>query len=144
MTRLYKTTETIYFKVDDLEIGVKPMSFSDKMEIQKHTIAATQGDMASAMEMIHTALSISLRDIKGITTEVDNELVPYKLEFEENGRVKKSCIDDLLNLPQSQKISQVCSALLNGVPTQIIDPQTGKPLVGVTLIQKKEEKKGKK
>lgn len=133
-------TDRVSYKVDDIEISLKPMSFAEKMEVQQDMVKAVNGDMAAAMKAVVKALSVCLKSVKGLENADGTE---YELEFDADGKVSQSCIDELLNIPHSTKLTAICSAMLNGIPTQIIDPQTSKPLAGVSLILKKEVK-GKK
>ena len=73
----------------------------------------------------------------------DNE--EWELEFDEDGLVTEDCIDDLLSLEISDKLSSTVTQFLNGYPKdgEVKDPLTGKTLDGVTIIQtpKSEDKK---
>lgn len=144
MTKLYRTTDKITIKVDDLTIKISPLSKRQKMALQNDMIKAANGDLDAGMTAVSNAIKFSLKEIKGVVIEDENgNEVPYELEFDANGELEEHCIDDLLNLPESQKINAICSNLIAGVPSgQIMDAE-GKPLEGVTIVSKG-KKKGKK
>ena len=91
-------------------------------------------------QAIVKALKVSLKDIKGVVE--DDEGTEYKLEFID-GEVSDECINDLLNMPYSNKISTICTSLLAGVPDKILDAE-GKPLEGVSIVKPKVASKPKK
>ena len=144
MTKLYRTTDKITIKVDQLTIKISPLSKRQKMSLQNDMIKASNGDLDAGMEAISNAIRYSLKDIKGVTVEdEEGNDVPYMLEFGDDNYLTDECVDDLLNLPESQKINGICSGLIAGPPSgQIVDGE-GKPLEGVKIITKK-GKPGKK
>ena len=139
MTIVHKTTSIVRYKIDDIEVGIKPLTFLEKASIQKLTQEASVGDMAAAMNLVTETIAICLKDIKGLTNEDGSE---YKLEIKD-GRLTQECIDDLLNLPHTMKLTQLCSAFLNGIPTQVIGPDQ-KPVEGITLVSNTSGKTRKK
>ena len=141
--RIYKTSQKIEIKVDNLSIFVSPLSYHQKLELQGLMVKASQGDMEAAMQAIVKALKVSLKDISGVITEDEQgNDIEYKLAFQDN-EVSDECINDLLNMPCSNKISTICTSLLAGVPDQILGPD-GKPLEGVSIIKPKVATKPKK
>lgn len=132
---IVKTSDTIKIKIDDLIFKVKPLTFSEKNEISQSMIKASQGDMEAAMQAVRVSLAIAIKDVKGLKYQDGEELREYQLEMEDN-RLKDSCIDDLLNLPISNKISSICSALLQGVPNKILD-NDGNPIEGIEIVGNK-------
>lgn len=88
-----------------------------------------------ALSGIRMTLQYGLKDIKGCTDENDNEL---KLEFDDNGLVKKEFIDMICNPEDSddlvEKISHTCMNFLKGVPNKIIDLNTKKEIEGVKIL----------
>ena len=50
-------------------------------------------------------------------------------------------MDDLLNVDHDDKLSLVCTSLLNGIPKEFVDPQTGKPIKGISIERQSSEKK---
>lgn len=141
--RIYKTSSRIEVKVDDLSVFISPLTYHQKMDLQPLMVKAAAGDMDAAMKAVVLALKVTVKDIKGVLTqdEQGND-VPYVLEFV-NGEVTDDCINDLLNMPCSNKISTICTAMMAGVPDKIIGPD-GVPLQGVSIIHPKMESKSRK
>lgn len=136
--RVYKTTDLIEVKIDNMSVFISPLSYHQKMEISESFIKA-EGDMVEAMKVVAKAISFSMKDIKGVTNEDGTD---YKLQFA-NNELTSECIDDLLNLPIHQKLITVCQSLLHGVSGQILGPD-GQPLEGVSVIPPKMESKSRK
>lgn len=141
--RIYKTSSRIEVKIEGLSIFVSPLSYHHKMELQDLMVKAADGDMDSAMKAIVKALKVSVKDIQGVRTlNESGEDVPYVLEFQ-GDEVSDDCINDLLNMPISNKITAVCTSLLGGVSDKIMGPD-GKPLEGVSIVAPKMESKSRK
>lgn len=139
--KLFRTTDIIEIKIDSISIGISPLSYLQKNTIQPLMFkAAKDGDMVAAMDAVILSLKYSLKRIKGIQFEDDNgNMIDYVLEFE-NGELKQSCIDDLLNTQFAQKITTICSSLINGLSDKIVG-QDGKVLEGVEIVGKFKENK---
>lgn len=132
--RIYKTTQKIEVKIDKISIFISPLTYNQKMELQGLMMKAST-DMGQAMELVKKAMSMAIKDINGVVIEDENgKDTDYKLDF--NGtELSDDCINDLLNMPISNKISSVCSSLLAGIPDRILD-QNGEPIEGITIIHK--------
>lgn len=137
--RIYKTNQKIEVKVDDLSIFVSPLSVHQKMELQGLMMKAANNDMNAAMEAVVKALKMAVKDIKGVlTSDEEGNDVDYELGFD-GEELSDECVNDLLNMPCSNKISQICTSLLAGIPDKILGPD-GKPLDGVSIVHPKAEK----
>ena len=137
--KIYKCSDRIEVKVDSISLFISPLSYQQKMSLQELMIKASKGDMFSAMQAVVAALKMSVKDIKGV---LDAEGSEYKLEM--NGdELSEASVNDLLNMPISNKISTICTSLLAGVPDKILDAN-GEPLAGVSIISKGATKPGKK
>lgn len=114
------------------------------MALQSDMVKAANGDLNAAMDAVSNSIKYSLKEIHGVTVEDEegNE-TPYKLSFEDNGDLTDECIDDLLNMEESNKINAICSSLIGGVPTGTIKDNNGNPMEGVSIIAKKKTKQGK-
>lgn len=144
MAKIYKTTDKIGIKVDDITIHISPLNYSQKMELQGDMFAATQGDMDRAMKAVIKSMKFAIKSVEGITWEdEDGNDVKYELEFS-GDELTDSCVNDLLNMECSAKISAICSGLVSGAPSDKILDQHGNPMKGVSFITKGKQKKGKK
>ena len=83
------------------------------------------------------ALQCSLKEVEGIE---ESDGSKYELEMEE-GIVSKECMNDLLNLEESQEMQLVAISLLNGIPKEFQNPVTGDKLEGVEFVKEKKSKK---
>lgn len=135
MAKIYKTTDIIPLSIDGLTVNISPLSFEQKMQVQSEVL---KGGAAAAMRAAKLACQYAVKDIKGIETQ-DGE--SYSLDVKD-GMVTDACWDDLQNIEQTTKLISVCLSLINGVPKEFVNPETGKPLDGVSII--KESTKGKK
>lgn len=134
MVKIYKTTDKIPVKIDSLVFKISPLSFEQKSEIQAMLIS---GDPLSVVRAAKTAIKYAVKDVKGVENSDGSQ---YNLEMEE-GHLSESCVDDLLNIDQEDKLSLVCTSLLNGIPKDFVDPQTGKPIKGIAIQKETSRKK---
>ena len=136
MSKIYRVNDIIEVKVEGLVFGISPLSLHHKMDIESDIL---RGDTKSAMSGAAKAVKYSVKSVSGVKT-ADNE--DYELEFED-GVLSDSCIDDLFNLPETEKLTLACLNLLKSIPDEFVNPHTGKPIEGVKII-KSEEPSGKK
>jgi hypothetical protein len=135
MAKIYKTTDVIPLSIDGLTVNISPLSFEQKMQVQSEVL---KGGAPAAMRAAKLACQYAVKSIKGIETQDGEE---YEVTSKD-GMITDECWDDLQNVEQTNKIISVCLALISGVPKEFVNPETGKPLVGVSII--KEATKGKK
>jgi hypothetical protein len=83
----------------------------------------------SIVDAAKMAIKHSVKSIAGLENPDGST---YELEFE-NGALSESCVDDILNIDEDDKLSLVCTSLLNGIPQDFVDPQTGKPIEGISI-----------
>ena len=137
MSKLYRTIDRIKVKVDSLEVTIAPLNKAQKIALQGNMLKASHGNMAAAMEAVSDALKYSIKDIKGISYEDENgNEQEYKLKLDANGELEDECIDDILNLDESQKLNAICSSLIGGFNGKFVDPQ-GNELDGVSIVSSK-------
>lgn len=112
--KIHKTTDKIPLKIDELEIKFSPLSYHQKQEvIATMTEAQKQNDVSKMNDGIILALKYSLKSISGLKNSDDSD---YVFEFE-GDKLSQQSVDDLLNLPVSDKFQKIAGKLLNGVPS---------------------------
>lgn len=131
MARIYKCTDKIPLKIHDLKVKISPLTFDQKNTCQGMIMSGNQ--MSAAFH----ALQCSLKELDGIENGDGSK---YELEFED-GIVAKACMDDLLNLSESQDMQLVAISLINGIPKEFNNPVTGGKLEGVEFIKEKKSRK---
>lgn len=132
--KVYKLSDKIDIKVDDLVITVQPLSFEVKTQIQANIL---NGDTMSMVHAAKEAIKNSVKEIRGLEN-ADGSVY----ELEKDGDVlSDNCVNDILNIDQDSKISFICTQLLQGVSDKFIDPQSGKAIPGIKLIKDKSSPK---
>ena len=124
--KIYKTTDRVSVKIDDITIQIAPLSYEVKCDIQATLVS---GDTLGIVKAAKMAIQHAVKDIKGVEHADGSE---YNLEFE-GDKLKETCVDDLLNIDQDNKLSFVCTKLLEGIPKDFVDPQTGKKVEGIKI-----------
>ncbi len=138
--KIYKLSDRIKIKINEVTVSISPLSFQQKSEIQGHMLEAAKGDLARGMEGARLAIKYAIKDIEGFE---DSEGEKYKLEME-NNILSDEDSENLLNTEMSNEIASVCLAFLSSVPSEIIDANTGEPMEGVEVILPKSKAQKKK
>lgn len=134
MARIYKTTDRIAIRIDDITVKISPLSLIQKNQIQQIMLEGQKtSDLAKLSEGLILALKFCLKAMDGVT---DSDGNPYPLKFD-GDMLSDECVNDLMNMNQSAKLVQVCSAMASGVPTSF-------KLEGVSFAEPDTKKKNKK
>ena len=131
MAIVYRKSDRVRIKIDDLEVSLSPLSYHEKSEVSRLMMDGKIG--TAAVE----AIKLAVKDIKGLKLS-DGSV--YELKFE-NDKLSEETLDDLMNLEHSKKLVLVCLNLLSTVPEEFIDTESGKPLEGVSIIKEKKPRK---
>lgn len=134
MAKVYRTKDKISVKIDDITVKISPLTYEQKAVIQSLLIS---GDPLSVVKAAKESIRYAVKEVSGVEDADGN---PYELEFD-NGVLSEDCIDDLLNIDPEDKLSLVCTSLLQGIPKGFIDPQTGKPIEGISIERPTSRKK---
>jgi hypothetical protein len=128
MSKILRLKDRVNVKIDDVSLKLSPLSYLQKMEIQDYMIEASSGDMKAAMKGAALAIKYCVKHIDGVEDYSDKK---YELSFDDSGHLTDECVDDLLNLRQSEKLMSVCATLLQGLPEgELLHPVTGQPIEG--------------
>jgi uncharacterized protein YfkK (UPF0435 family) len=135
MARIYRKTDRIAVKIDDISIKLAPLSIHQKVEIQNAMVLGRiNGDLSEQMRGIALSLKYSVKGVEGLQ---DSDGNPYQLKFEGENLSDES-VDDLMNIEISKKLTLVCAGILNGIPDEFSD-QYGNKIEGVELIKTQKE-----
>lgn len=126
--KIYKTTDKISVKIEDVEFKISPLSYQQKVNVQSELIKAQGGNPMAIMTAARLAIKYSVKAVSGIQDVDGNQ---YQLEFD-GTELSEACVDDLLNLDPEQRLQLVCMSLLQGKPTQPVDAD-GKPIKGIKI-----------
>lgn len=124
--KVYKISDRVKVKIDDITIKIAPLSYETKCDIQAQLI---NGDTLGIVKAAKMAIQCAVKEVEGIEN-ADGSV--YVLEFE-GSNLTDDCVDDLLNIDQDNKLSFVCTKLLEGIPSSFVDPKTGKKIEGIKI-----------
>lgn len=132
MARIYRLTDRIKVKIEDVTVTVRPLTKDEKAEIQQSVIRGrAKGDFKEATQGIVLALKYAVKGIEGI---VDSDDKPYQLQYDENKNLTDDCVSDLLNMQHTNKLTMVCIALANKIPDEFTD-ESGQKIEGVEILK---------
>jgi hypothetical protein len=131
MSRIYKRSDRISVKIDDITLKLSPLSIDQKVEIQTAMINGRKdGDIVQATKGVCLSIKYSVKGVEGIQDGDGND---YKLEFD-GDNLSDQCVDDLLNLELHRKLALVCASIVNGIPTEFSD-ERGNLMEGVEFVK---------
>ena len=90
-----------------LVVTISPLSRQQKQEIQSLLLSTDR-----MVEGASLAIKYAVKDIQGVEDADDNA---YELQKDDAGHLTDECVEDLLNMQQSTKLSTICVNLLSGV-----------------------------
>lgn len=142
MARIYRRTDRIAVKIDDVTVKLSPMSLHQKTEVQSAMLKGHKAtDIREATRGIALAIQYSVKGIEGVE---DSDGNPYKLQFNETGEeLTEACVDDLMNVELSRKLALVCASMVNGIPSEFTD-QYNQALEGVQIVESEKAQSQKK
>jgi hypothetical protein len=135
MARIFKRTDKIRIKIDDIVVTLSPLSMDQKTRAQE---LMSEGQKSQNLDMVTKGIiqlvKQGLKDIEGVEDADGNK---YQLEIKDN-EITDECIDDLFNMEVYPKLMLVCTSLASAVPSEFLD-QKGQPIKGVEILSNKKE-----
>jgi hypothetical protein len=131
VAKIYKRSDRLTVKIDDVTLKLAPLSIHQKVEIQTAMFnGRTKADLSEATRGVVLSLKYSVKGVEGIEDADGNA---YQLQFEGDA-LTDACADDLMNLEITQRLSMVCAGMLNGIPSEFTD-QYGNKMDGVEVVK---------
>jgi hypothetical protein len=113
---VYRNTDRINLRINDVNFILKPLSYREK-SIISGAITNTGGEQRqNAINGLTSIMKFSIKGVEGINY-LDG--TPLALEFDDDGYLKDSSIDELLNLAITPDLTTALYQLLQGIPTEI-------------------------
>lgn len=131
--KIYRLSDRVSVKIGELVFKLAPLSFTQKAEILDCKKIVAGEEILDRIGATKLAIKYSLKDVEGLEDIDGNK---YELDKDDSGNLSDSCIDELLNVEVAPSLITTCFNFLNGVPSHIVDPETGKKLKGVEIIKK--------
>lgn len=138
MAKVYRQTDRVTVELHDLTLKLKPLSFSEKMEIQRE---ASKMSNEAMLEAVKLTLKYSLKDIKGLEYDDGEE---FELSYDDNSHLSEESIETILNMEHTATLLTVCGQFAVAIPEKNFKDVDGSDLKGVKIIKKKKGKGPKK
>jgi hypothetical protein len=132
MAKIYKTTDRIKVKIDEVTVSISPLTYEQKLEAK---ILVAEGRAKRDARMLTSGLIYllknSVKEVEGLENADGSK---YELSFEADQKtLTQECISDLFNIKLHEKLVMVCTNLIGVIPTEFVD-DSGKPIEGVSII----------
>lgn len=131
MTIIYRKNDLISLEIGDLVFKIKPLNYLDRVEIMSCLHNSSGTIVENAGKASYLTIKYAVKKLEGAST-IDG--TPYELEFDESGNITDDAISDILNIEENNKLGLALHNFLKGVPSKLIDPNTGDNLEGVKII----------
>ena len=137
---MHSTKDNIHYQVGEYDFWLKPLTKPEKDRLTKNMTDAGKGDMVKASEAVRESIKMSLRRVKGFL-EYDefDELVEFKLSFDDNNEITNDCLDTILNNPINPILQTLCSSLIHGIQTQFVNADAD-TIEGIKFIDDRKKK----
>ena len=135
MGKIYRRSDRIRIKIDDMVVTISPLSLDQKTEIQD---LIARGKVTSNYKMVTEGITLAVKySVKKIENLFDYDDHEYKVEIE-NDRLTDECVNDLFNIELHKKLTMICTSLLSSIPSEFLDIN-GQKLEGVEILNSKKE-----
>lgn len=135
MALLYRTSDRLKLKVDDIVVHLSPLSYLEKAMVEEEVRKGTTIALTTAAAM---AVKYAVKGVENVFLPGGEE---FFVELDEEGKLTDQCVSDLLNLQMYDKLISISLNLLNGVPKRFTNMETGQPISGVSFVEEDSEKK---
>jgi len=124
-----RTKDLVPVEIDGVTFHFKPLAVAEKTELMG--LLGNNQTPSQLIDWTKAVISRALKKVEGLEL-ADGSL--YILGFD-GDVLDNSTMDDLLNLPFSEKIMAVGGLFIKGVPQdgQVINPQSGEPMAGIVV-----------
>lgn len=130
--KIYRATDRITLKIGELVFKLAPLSYYQKMELAQLGQVKGGEVIRNHRDATIKAVQYSVKAVEGLETCDDR---PYELDFDSNGILTDTCVNELLNIEMSDKLIFSCFNMLEGLPSKIKNPATGKVVKGVEIVK---------
>lgn len=141
MIKVYKLTDRLTCKINEIELIYSPMTFQQKMECSEF-VTSKSGDVnTNDMASLFKALKYSIKDVKGFEYADGSS---YELQFDDNGHLTDDCVQELFNTEISPDLVWAAFGMIQGTTGKILNPATGEEVKGVEFIPPKKQSNASK
>ena len=134
MTILYMPDEKVPLQIDDIVVSVQQLTMAQKATIIEKLQSVDNS--LSLIEASQLAIKYGVKALSGVTLSSGK---PYALQFEGH-LLSDSCVEALMCLPQSDKLTAACFSLIKGISDPIVDAN-GRKIPGVEVIKSEKPRK---
>lgn len=149
MARIYRLTDRVKVKIDDVVVVLRPLNLHQKNEIrvlfQKHQnskdLNSDNGldNSTYGMQGILQTIKYTVDSVQGFV--IDDDGTEYKVEKDQQGYLTDDCVNELLSSNLQQKIIAVCNNSLLQLPDENTLNEDVIPGVQIIRDEKKSPKK---
>jgi len=132
--KIYKLTDKINIKIDDIDVAISPLSTVQKAEVQALMMETLENpkNILPSMKAMNLCVKYAVKSIKGVEG----------LKFED-GCLTDDSVEALGNCKISNTLSRCCVNLLQGVP-EYFTTEYGEKLDNVKIVETSKKIKKKK
>ena len=130
MAVVYRTTDRITIKIQDVEFKIAPLPYAEKIKI-KSSLARHGG--ANIEDISKTSIDVirySVKEVKGLMYADGSEL---KLELDESGNLTDESVNELMNIEMSENLVGSVIQLMNKITNKIVD-ENGEEIKGIKIV----------
>lgn len=130
MAKICRPDYRYSLKIDDVELIISPLTFEQKVDISSCTTNQGGQSMPDTPKLLRKYIKYSVKDANGIEYGDGKK---YKVKLEESGVLTDECVEDIVSLSINTKLMSAAYQMLMSIPDELVDPETGKKMEGVSI-----------
>ena len=135
MIVVHDVNDVLKIDICGIIFHVSPLTQRQKMDVMNSWSTKSGEATNNSLAAVEKLMRYMIRDVEGLSTSNGSS---YRLE-KEDGKLTDRCIDNLLNLPISTKLTVALQNFITSIPEkEFIDFQTGKKLEDVKFVSKED------
>jgi hypothetical protein len=130
--KVHRSSSRLIAKIGEASFKLAPLSQENKVALMSYVSMDGGTRVENLAKMAFMSVKYCLKDVSGLEFEDGSE---YKLEFDNDGLVSDKSISELMNTEISQELLSTCQAFMQGIPKEIINPNTKTKFDNIEILQ---------
>lgn len=132
--KLYRPQDRIPIRIGDAVFHFAPLTVEQKKTVLSEQIAQSGEVRESMAKTSFLMVKYMIRKVEGIEYAITGEPFECRFEDDEQSALTDECVNELMCLEMSPRMTSICYDFLNGVPTELRDARTKKAMKDVEIL----------
>lgn len=129
--KVHRASSRISVKIGDAIFKMAPLSQDHRVHLMKFVEMDGGSRIENFAKMAFLSIKYCLKECSGLVYEDGSEFV---LDFDSDGQLSDKSISELMNTEISQELMTACQSFIQGIPKEIINPNTKKKFDNIEIL----------